>query len=71
MFADALQTRQNTHALSQFDLLVNQTPAEILKRLQTVDHMDKLKELFVKGMDHVQECIPEDVELKKKLFYIG
>lgn len=32
MFADALQTRQNTHALSQFDLLRGQNRGGISKR---------------------------------------
>ena len=33
--------------LSSFDLLFSQTPTDILKRVQTIDTMEKLKELFV------------------------
>ena len=54
--------------LNQFDLLFNQTPAEILKRIQTVDTIEKLHELFRQGIDHIQECIPEDIQMKTKLF---
>jgi L-gulonate 3-dehydrogenase len=54
--------------LGGFDLLYGQAPSDILKRVQTVDTIEKLKELFAQGIDHVQECIPEDVEMKKKLF---
>jgi L-gulonate 3-dehydrogenase len=54
--------------LNRFDLLFNQTATDILKRIQTIDTVEKLNELFLQGIDHVQECIPEDVEMKTKLF---
>jgi 3-hydroxyacyl-CoA dehydrogenase len=54
--------------LNRFDLLFNQIPTDILKRIQTIDTVEKLNELFLQGIDHVQECIPEDVEMKIKLF---
>ena len=54
--------------LNQFNLLFSQTPADVLKRVQTIDTMEKLTELFKQGIDHVQECIPEDVEIKRKVF---
>jgi len=54
--------------LSRFNLLFNQVPSDVLKRVQTIDTVEKLNELFAQGIDHVQECIPEDVEMKIKLF---
>ncbi|CAF1310269.1 unnamed protein product [Adineta steineri] len=54
--------------LHRFNLLFNQTPADILIRIQTIDTIEKLKEVFQQGIDHVQECIPEDVPIKTKLF---
>ena len=54
--------------LYRYDLLFNQTADETLKRIQTVDTIGKLNELFEQGIDHIQECIPEDVDMKTKLF---
>jgi L-gulonate 3-dehydrogenase len=54
--------------LGQFDLLYNQTAEEILTRIETIDSTDGLNALFQEGIDHVQECIPEDVALKTQLF---
>jgi 3-hydroxyacyl-CoA dehydrogenase len=54
--------------LQRFNLLFNQRPADVLKRVQTIDTLEKLKALFEEGIDHIQENIPEDVELKTKLF---
>ncbi|UJR25060.1 hypothetical protein I4U23_006420 [Adineta vaga] len=54
--------------LNRFDLLFKQTTTDILKRIQTIDTNEKLNELFRQGVDHVQECIPEDLEIKTKLF---
>jgi L-gulonate 3-dehydrogenase len=59
---------QQLEQLNRFNLLFNQAPSDILKRVQTVDTVEKLNELFQQGIDHVQECIPEDVEMKIKLF---
>jgi len=53
---------------NRYNLLFNQTPADILKRIQTIDTVEKLNELFEQGIDHVQECVPEDIEIKTKLF---
>ena len=54
--------------LARFNLLFNQVPSDVLKRVQTVDTIEKLNEIFQQGIDHIQECIPEDVEMKTKLF---
>src|SRR5689334_7271342 len=54
--------------LNQFDLLFKQTSTDILRRIQTIDSIEKLKKIFAQGVDHVQECIPEDIEMKTKLF---
>lgn len=54
--------------LASFNLLFNQVPSDVVKRVQTVDTIEKLNELFQQGIDHVQECIPEDVDMKTKLF---
>jgi L-gulonate 3-dehydrogenase len=54
--------------LNQFNLLFNQTPNDILKRVQTIETELKLSELIEQGIDHIQECIPEDAEIKSKLF---
>jgi L-gulonate 3-dehydrogenase len=54
--------------LHRFNLLFNQIPADVLKRVQTIDTVEKLNELFQQGIDHIQECIPEDVEMKTNLF---
>lgn len=63
-----VEIRRQLEQLDRFDLLFNQTPDDIVKRIQTVETLEKLKELLQEGIDHVQECIPEDVELKTKLF---
>lgn len=54
--------------LSRFNLLFNQIPCDVLKRVHTIDSIEKLNEVFKQGIDHIQECIPEDIEMKKKLF---
>jgi L-gulonate 3-dehydrogenase len=66
--AAVVEVGSQLEQLGRFDLLFNQTPSDILKRVQTIDTLEKLKELFAQGIDHVQECIPEDVEMKTKLF---
>ena len=63
-----VEIRQQLEQLDRFNLLFNQTPDDILKRVQTIETEEKLTELFQQGIDHVQECIPEDIELKTKLF---
>lgn len=57
---------QQLEQLHRSNLLFNQTPSEILKRVKTVT--GSLKELFQQDIDHVQECIPEDIEIKRKCF---
>ena len=66
--AAVLGIGQQLEQLAQFDLLYNQTVDEILQRIQTVETISRLNELFAEGVDHVQECIPEDIPLKTKLF---
>lgn len=69
MFDVALaDIRQQLEELHRSDLLFNQTPNDVFKRVQTIDTREKLNELFQQGIDHVQECVPEDVDLKRKLF---
>ena len=63
-----IEIGQQLEQLDRFNLLFNQTSVEILKRIQTIETVDKLNELFSQGVDHVQECIPEDIEMKTKLF---
>ncbi|CAF4022195.1 unnamed protein product, partial [Rotaria magnacalcarata] len=60
--------RQQLEQLDRFNLLFNQTVDDIFKHVYTIEDEEKLNELFRQGIDHVQECIPEDVEMKKNLF---
>jgi L-gulonate 3-dehydrogenase len=66
--AALVEIGQQLEQLNRFNLLFNQIPSDVLKRVQTIDTIEKLNELFEQGIDHVQECIPEDVEMKSKLF---
>lgn len=66
--AAVVEINSQLEQLSQFNLLFNQKPSDVMKRVQTVDSVEKLNEIFREGIDHIQECIPEDVEIKKKLF---
>ncbi|CAF2900281.1 unnamed protein product [Rotaria sp. Silwood2] len=63
-----VEIRQQLEQLDRFNLLFNQTPDDIFKRVQTIETIEKLNELFQQGIDHVQECIPEDVEMKTKVY---
>ncbi|CAF1222295.1 unnamed protein product [Rotaria sordida] len=65
-----VEIRLQLEQLDRFNLLFNQTPDDILKRIQTIETLEKLNELFQQGIDHVQECIPEDVEMKTKLYLL-
>ncbi|CAF1564915.1 unnamed protein product, partial [Didymodactylos carnosus] len=52
--------------LAKYNLLYNQQPQDILKRITTVT---KIVDLFsLNEIHHVQECIPEDLDLKIQLF---
>ena len=54
--------------LGQYNLLFNQSRETIMSRIHIVSTQIQLNDIFQQGIDHIQECIPEDVELKRKLF---
>ena len=62
------EIKHQLEQLAQFDLLFNQKVDEIFQRIHPVETLEKLNEIFQQGIDHIQECIPEDLEMKRKLF---
>lgn len=66
--AAVIEIDRQLKQLNEYDLLFNQNPDLVVKRVQTISNQNDLHDLFKQGIDHIQECIPEDIELKKKFF---
>jgi L-gulonate 3-dehydrogenase len=60
--------RRQLEQLEQFDLLFHQTSTQVHERIRTIETMSQLNDLFNETIDHVQECIPEDVAIKTAFF---
>jgi L-gulonate 3-dehydrogenase len=50
--------------LSSDDLLNKQSPATVLLRVRTASNMEEA----LKDVIYVQECVPEKLDLKRKVF---
>lgn len=66
--AALVEINRQLEQLEKFDLLSNQKPSDILQRIRMIDTSEKLNEVYQQGIDHIQECVPEDLEIKIKLF---
>lgn len=56
--------RRNLDFLAEKSLLKDETPEEILQKIEVTTNLDNA----VKKADYIQESIPEKYEIKKKIF---